>query len=148
MSLPTPVYPKQEGKMLIVLIVLQAFSHQREGCSSSRALCLVKAQGFLSLHSTTLSLWQLGHLALGQNCGIMVRLFPYYCKEEETRIYREGQSLFIPLTLLCISVKQKYTFMHWQKPGSELQHVEAWLRHLHLYRVKLQTLWFPNCLLN
>lgn len=44
LSFPTPAYPKQEAKILIVLIVLQSLRHQRGGCNS-RALCLVKAQG-------------------------------------------------------------------------------------------------------
>lgn len=98
-------------------------SHERRGCHS-RELGLLGEQHRIPVSVQNHFISSIAE-ALSAGMKLVARKFPYYYKKEEMRSYREGQSLFVPLTLLCISVKHKYIFTTHLKPASELEHVEV-----------------------
>lgn len=100
------------------------FLVMREDAEKRRVLSLVKAQHscFCAAPHYLFNSWGTPHW--NESVALWWESFHNIIRSRKQEIYRERQSFFIPLTLLCLSLKHKYTFTHTLKPASELQHVE------------------------
>jgi len=114
---------KAGKKILTVLIVLQFFSHKREGCNS-RVLCVVKAQDSCLCTApcylfdswglgTETKLWQHGEKVSVLLLGV------------ENSKLQGGAEFVHPCCFALALRKHKYTFTHSLKPASELEHAEG-----------------------